>query len=96
MILTYGMIPRENERQYALTVEDQNGQWRLKYSNEDIYNYDWHFICKDGVFAIQWSGMPGVEGTRFVLYLDNNQLHLTDHEPNELLPEHYLHNFFTL
>ena len=93
VISTYGMIPRENERQYALTVTDEDGQWRLKYSNKDGHNYDWCFICKDGAFAIQWCGM---EGTRFVLYLDNNQLLLTDHEPDELLPEHYLHNFYSL
>ena len=97
VIYTYGMIPRENDRRYALTViEDQDDQWRLKYSNEDGYNYDWCFICKNGNFAIQWCGMPDVEDTHFVLYLDDDQLHLTDHAPDEPLPEHYLHNFYSL
>ena len=95
VIYTYGMIHKEHERQYALTVvKDVDGQWRLKYSNKDHYNYDWCFTCNNGTFAIQWCGTPDVEDTRFVLYLDDNQLHLTDHAPNKLLPEHYLHNFY--
>ena len=65
--------------------------------DDDEPYYGWCLICNhdtNGAFALQWCGTCEVEDTRFVLYLNNNnQLLLTDHTPDSLLPEHFVHNF---
>lgn len=101
MIHTYAMIPaHEGDGRYALTVVQEDGQWKLKYSNEEGHEYDWRFICKNGVFAVQWCGtaddIAHTAGLGFVLYHENERLHITDHETGYIPPEHFLHNFYPL
>ena len=97
MIYTYGMIPAdEGDRQYALTIIQEDGQWKLKYSNEEGHEYDWCFICRNGVFAIKWCGTADIEHTGFVLCHEDDKLHLTDHTAGNIPSEHFLHNFYSL
>lgn len=102
-ISTYGMIPEDDKQKalYMTVVEETNGQWELKFSNDTSFKYDWCFTCKDGVFAIQWCGMPVIEGTCLILYrykgqLHNNQLLVAQYAQNSPSPEHFLHNFHPL
>ena len=97
MIHTYAMIPaHESDRRYALTVVQEDGQWKVKYSNEEGHEYDWRFICKNGVFAIQWCGTDDIAHGGFVLYHEDERLNLTDREAGNISPKHFLHNFYSL
>ena len=94
IISTYAMIPaHDDDRRYALTVVQEDSQWKLMYSNEGGHEYDWSFICDidhDQV-ALQWCG-----DTPVILYHEesDNKLHLTtDIDP--ILTQHYLHNFYS-
>ena len=91
------MIPaREGDRQYALTVVEEDGRCKLKCSNEEGYEYDWSFICNNGSFALQWCGTADIEHSGFVLYHEDDRLHLTDHAVGNIPSEHFLHNFYSL
>ena len=95
------MVPSNNSKLYALTiVKDANGHYNLKYSNEDGYNYDWCFTCRDtdGKFAIRWCGSnTSDKNTYFVLYLDNNVLNLLSYPSNKALqPEHFISDFYPI
>ena len=96
MIYTYAMVPSNNSKLYALTVvKDVNGQYNLKYSNKDGYDYDWSFTQHDvdDNYAITWCG-SNTSDKNFVLYLDNDVLKLASYPSNKALQsEHFISNF---
>jgi len=85
------MMPlSQDDQEFALTVVDDNGEWKLLYSNKTDHNYHWCFSSRGGVYAIRWCGDSSV-----VLHLDNNLLHPTNDQRSGT-EQHYISNFHYL
>ena len=100
------MLPNDDDCPYALTVVPEGGEFKLKYSNKNIDNYQWCFISnrRNDNVAMQWCSLDDSGDSRLVLYLDDSdpmhpQLSLTDlsdHSSGNIPYKHFLHIFHSL